>query len=111
PGPAVPPHAIIRSASIQVTSRDPRTEPTSLTIRGQASDNAPTFTTVTTNISSRPGTTAQATWAPAAWTTGQAGAAQRTPDLSAVIDEIVNRPGWTRGNALPLLATGSGRRA
>src|SRR5262249_19819753 len=106
----IPPHAIIKAAWIQFTSRDSRSEVTSLTIRGQAADNATTFNTNTNNISSRPRTTAQATWAPAAWTIGQAGADQRTPDLSALIDEIVSRPGWARGNALAIIVTGTGHR-
>ena len=34
---------------------------------------------------------------------------QRTPNLAAVIQEIVNRPGWS-GNSLVLLISGSGVR-
>jgi hypothetical protein len=36
--------------------------------------------------------------------------AQRTPNLAAVIQQIVNRPGWASGNALALIVTGSGHR-
>jgi PKD repeat protein len=106
----IPAHAIIRSAFIQFSSKDARSEATSLTIRGQAADNAATFTTANGNVSSRPRTTAGVSWAPPAWARGVAGADQRTPDLSAVVDEIVNRPGWTSGNALALIATGTGHR-
>ena len=38
------------------------------------------------------------------------GPAQRSPDIAATIQEVVNRPGWTSGNALALIITGSGRR-
>jgi hypothetical protein len=62
------------------------------------------------NVTSRPRTAAAASWSPAAWTAGQAGADQRTPDLSSVVQEIINRPGWASGNALALIITGSGRR-
>jgi hypothetical protein len=41
---------------------------------------------------------------------GAAGTAQRTADLSAVVQEIVARPGWTSGNALTLIVTGTGKR-
>ena len=110
PALAIPPHAFIRSAFVQFTSRNSRSDATSLTIRGQAADNALAFTTASGNLSTRPRTTAAASWTPAAWTTGTAGLAQRTPDLSAVIDEITNRAGWASGNALALIITGSGHR-
>ena len=37
-------------------------------------------------------------------------AAQRTPDLGAVLQEVVGRPGWVSNNALMIIITGSGRR-
>ena len=50
-------------------------------------------------------------WSPPPWPTeGLAGADQRSPDLSDIIQVIINRPGWERGNALALVITGSGRR-
>ena len=56
-------------------------------------------------------TVAGVDWAPAAWTTvGEAGLDQRTPDLSAVIQEIVDRAGWQASNALAFTITGSGAR-
>jgi hypothetical protein len=53
---------------------------------------------------------ASALWAPPAWAERQQGLAQRTSDLSAVVQEIVNRPGWASGNAISLVITGSGQR-
>jgi hypothetical protein len=44
-------------------------------------------------------------------TVGAAGDAQRTPNLAAVIQEVVSLPGWAPGNALTVIITGSGRRA
>jgi len=77
------------------------TEGTSLTIQAQASDNAPTFTSTASNISSRTKTTASVPWTPAAWNTvGESGPDQRTPNLAAVIQEVVRRPGWASGNAI-----------
>ena len=35
---------------------------------------------------------------------------QRTPDLSALLQEIVDRPGWRSGNAVALILSGAGRR-
>ena len=43
------------------------------------------------------------------WTTVEAaGLDQRTPDLSAILQEIVDRPGWASGHGLVLIMTGSG---
>ena len=35
---------------------------------------------------------------------------QRTPDLKAVVQEVVNSPGWVRGKDLVIVVTGSGHR-
>ena len=50
-------------------------------------------------------------WSPDDWTSSQAaGADQRTPELTTLVQEIVDRPGWSSGNALVLVITGSGTR-
>jgi hypothetical protein len=108
---AIPPGATITAAYLQFQVDETATTSTSLEIRGQAADHAATFTTSTSDISSRPRTTAFATWAPPAWNTvGQAGLDQRTSDLSVILQEIVSRPGWASGNALVIVITGSGKR-
>ncbi len=109
-GITIPRGAAITAAWVQFTADEAHTEATNLTLRGQAVDNAPTFTTTARNISLRTRTTAAAAWSPLAWTANQAGANQRTPDLSGVIQEIVNRSGWASGNALALIVTGTGHR-
>ena len=110
-GITVPPRALITAAYVQFSARSGNTEPTQLTIAGQAADDAATFTIANLDISSRPRTTATASWSPAAWLQSQTGAAQRTTDLSAVIQEIADRPGWASGNALALIVTGTGHRS
>jgi K319L-like, PKD domain len=108
---AIPQGSAIIGAYVQFRVDNPTSGATTLAIRGQASDNAATFTTATANISSRPRTAATATWSPPAWTTvGATGSAQRTADLSLVIQEIVNRAGWSEGHALALIITGQGKR-
>lgn len=107
----VPKGAIITSAHIQFATDETQPDATNVNIRGQASDNAATFTAGTGNISSRPLTTASVSWAPPVWSVLQeAGVNQRTPDLSAVIQEIVNRSGWSLGNALVIRVDGTGHR-
>ena len=102
--------ATISAAYIQFAANSSQSAAASLTIAGQAADNAATFTSSTSNVSTRARTTATVAWAPAAWSSGQAGTAQRTPDLAPVIREIINRPGWASGNALALILTGTGTR-
>jgi hypothetical protein len=109
----VPQGAPITAAYLQFTTDDNDTdsEATDLTIKGEATDNAVTFTSSATNMSSRPRTVASVAWAPPPWlTTGVAGPDQRSPDLSAIIQEIVDRPGWTSTNSLALIISGSGAR-
>src|SRR5439155_6152890 len=110
PGVSIPRGTAITAAYVQFTAKTTDSGTLALTINGEADDNAPTFTTASNGVSTRPRTTASVAWAPNAWTSGQAGADQRTPDLSAVIQEIVNRSGWASGNALALVITGNGTR-
>ena len=78
-----------------------------LTVEGEAVDDAAPFG----SVGSRARTTASVLWSPAPWATvGEAGPNQRTPSLVPIIQEIVNRPGWTSGNALVIVITGSGKR-
>jgi hypothetical protein len=110
-GVTVPRGATIRTAWVQFQVDEATSETTSLTIEGQASDQAATFTSASENISTRPRTNAAVPWSPASWpTVGTAGTAQRTPILTDVIQEIVNRTGWANGNALALIITGTGHR-
>jgi hypothetical protein len=107
----LPQGAVITNAYVQFQADETGSGPAALTIHGQAADNAPAFTTATSNLSSRATTTASVGWAPPDWlTVGAATAAQRTSDLSPILQEIVGRPGWTSGNALALLVTGTAAR-
>jgi K319-like protein len=108
---AIPRGSTIIRAYVQFRVDKTTSTATTLSIRGEANDNAATFTTATANVSSRPRTAATVAWSPPAWTTvGAAGSAQRTADLSPVIQTIVNRAGWSEGHALALIITGQGKR-
>jgi cytochrome c peroxidase len=108
----IPPGASIDRAYIQFSTNEVQRGSTSLLIQGEATNNAPGFTTATGNVSSRARTSAAVPWpAIPAWTmVGESGPDQRTPDIAAVIQEIVSHGSWTRGNALAVILTGSGRR-
>ncbi len=107
----VPPGATIANAYVQFQVDEVNTGVTSLAIQGEATDNALTFSSGSGNISSRPRTGALVTWDPVPWTnTGDAGVDQQTPNIRSVLQEIVNRPGWTMGNSLVIIITGTGER-
>lgn len=107
----VPQGATISNAYIQFQCDETNSGSTSLTIRGQAVDDATGFSTSDYDISSRTTTTTAVFWSPPAWNSvGEAGASQKTPALSAIIQEIINRPGWVPGNDIVIIVTGTGTR-
>lgn len=64
------------------------------------------------NSDGRVGTTASTTWTPAAWTDGDSGANTRV-DVTAIVQEIVDRAGWTVDNDMTFAVqyvSGAGRR-
>ncbi len=110
-GLTIPQGATITAAYIQFTVDETDSGTTSLTIRGQDADDAASFSWWSYDISSRATTSASASWSPAAWNSvGEAGSDQRTPDLSAIIQEIVDRGGWSSGNDLAIIVSGTGER-
>ncbi len=68
-GVSVPNGATITNAYVQFQVDEVNSGATSLSIQGEASDNALTFTRTTANISSRPRTSAAVAWAPSPWST------------------------------------------
>ncbi len=102
----IPQGSTINSAYVQFYSDDvaPGTNATrTFLIQGQAGDNAATFTTATTNISSRSLTATSVGWPTSQWSAAAQGIEQRTPNIAAVVQEIVNRPNWQSGNSLALI--------
>jgi len=113
---AIPQGAIITSAYVQFqvdeTDVPGDNRPGTRFLRGEAVDNAATFTDAAFDISSRPTTSAEASWDWPEWLTeDEEGPDQQTSDISAVIQEIVDRLGWASGNSLVLIITGSGENA
>jgi len=111
-GLGIPQGTTILSASIQFTTDETDSGSTSVTIRGEDEDNADVFSSADDDISDRTLTTASVTWnsIPAWNTVGQSGTNQQTPDLTSIVQEIVNRGGWTSGNAMAFIINGSGER-
>jgi hypothetical protein len=106
----VPPGWVVTAAWLQLRADEPGSAGASLTIEGQASADAAPFVRSDGSLSARPRTAAAVAWSPAAWSAGQAGAAQRSPDLAPVLQEVVDGAGWASGNAIVLIVSGSGAR-
>jgi hypothetical protein len=109
---SIPRGATIRSAYIQFTVDETDDEPTNLIIHGEMSAQASPFSTTAFNISQRERTVDSVIWSniPAWNTENEAGPDQRTPDLSSLIEAIINQPNWEAGNAAGFIISGTGRR-
>jgi len=97
----------IDSAYIRLWAHEGKTaaDVANITIVGEAADNSATFDSVNFNdnflLTDRPQTTAQVAWTVAEdWTIWQS---YKTADISSIVQEIVNRPGWQSGNAMSFI--------
>ena len=99
----IPQGATITSASITFTRQAAGSGSPILVFTGHAVDDTPVFVHESTDagITSRPTTSASVDWSTPAWTTTTI----TTPDLAAIVQEIVDRPGWASGNALGFTIT------
>lgn len=104
--------AVITSAYIEFEVDDTNNQDPAVTIfYGEDTDDAPDFSGSNGDISGRTPTSATVTWSSIPpWS--PISAKYQTPDLAPIIQEIVNRPGWSNGNSIVIVASpGSGRRS
>ncbi len=107
----VPQGSEITNGYIQFTADKTSRNQADLVIQGENSADAAAFTSKSGNLSSRSLISASASWSPVSWVSIEdAGFAQQTSDISAIIQEIVNREDWQQGNHIALLISGSGER-
>lgn len=103
---AIPSGATIHSAYLEFSANASNEQTTNLLIEGEASDDAAPFTAAADNLKNRIATTNTVSWDNVqAWTAGQT---YPTPDISAVVQEIVDRSGWSKGNSMVFRFTGVG---
>ncbi|MDA2922330.1 prepilin-type N-terminal cleavage/methylation domain-containing protein [Patescibacteria group bacterium AH-259-L07] len=99
----------ISNAYIEFTVDETDSGTTNLTFYGEDIDNAPAFSSADGDITNRTRTSASVSWNNVpAWTS--IGQTHQTPGLASIIQEIVNRPGWTGGNAIVIMVDGTGER-
>ncbi len=96
----IPQGAIITNAYLRFRAdeTDFATSQLNIYIAGEDIDDASTFTNAQNNISSRNFTTNQVTWPDGSVPQWNSGSMYNTPDISAVVQEIVDRSGWTNNN-------------
>ena len=100
----VPSGATITNAYIQFTADETDNDATEIVIRAELVDDADAFSYSTNDVSTRAMTTDSVTWNPPAWNTvGAAGTDERTPDISSLVQSVVDNGGWASGNNLVLI--------
>lgn len=103
----------VQNAFLQFTMEGNRmkAKPTELTIRAELSPDAKSFEDEAKNISSRNLTKTSVKWSPKPWDPKQARDKKpRTPDLSQLIQEVIDQEGWQAGSSMVLVITGTGER-
>ncbi|MEM7246682.1 MAG: PKD domain-containing protein [Acidobacteriota bacterium] len=104
----IPQGATVTSAYLEFVVDEADTAPTDVVIRAQAADDAPVFNTLPGDLTSRSLTSAMSPWSIPPWET--IGSVERSPDVSSVVQEVVDRDGWASGNSLAFVITGTGSR-
>jgi len=110
PGITIPAGANILSASIQFTCDATGADPVQLTIFGEDTGNSEAFdAALQYTVTGRTKTAENAVWDVPEWINeGDAGLAQQTVDLAAIVQAIVNRGDWASGNSLSFIMLHSG---
>jgi hypothetical protein len=104
-GVTIPQGAMIHSAVLSVYISGTDYDNPDVIIRGDDTDSAAEFGGASFGISGRPPTTATVNWVAASAT----GAGYRyTADFASVVQEIVDRPGWSSGNAIAVVFEDNG---
>jgi 2',3'-cyclic-nucleotide 2'-phosphodiesterase (5'-nucleotidase family) len=110
----IPANAIIQNAYIQFqVDEDKMNDPCELFVFAENNASPATYTTTSFDISSRTYFNDSTQWLPSAWpasSIGDQGLAQRTPNISSLIDSIMNQSGWTNGNSMAFKIQGTGTR-
>lgn len=95
----IPQGSDITAAHVRFFAKSGVTESVAVKYRAEDIDNSPAFTTGANDFSGRTKTTAEVLDAPAAWTDEEY---NDGPDISAVLQEVIDRAGWAPGNALSI---------
>ena len=107
----IPPGATVTNAYIQFVADEANSNATSLTIFGEKNADPKTFFINSNDISNRAKTNNSVPWNADSWTqVGASGQAQRTPDLSNILNEIIALPDYRLESPFLFIIEGSGYR-
>lgn len=109
---SIPQGAVITNSYVQFTVDEDDDQAGSLNIRVEDVDNSAAFANVDYNVSGRTTVNDSVVWIniPVWSVVGQADSDQKTPDISSLIQSVVNRGGWASGNSLSVIIDGTGER-
>ena len=108
---AIPREAIVRLAYLQFAARTVSVGNAALIIDGEAAADPGRFTNTNGDLSTRVRTMTRVSWSPPDWlATDEADLAQRSPDLSALIQDLLQLPRSVIEQRFVLFITGEGRR-
>ncbi len=96
----IPAGSSINEASINLVAKDNTSGSNSLVFYAQAVGNASVFAATSNNLSSRVRSSVSVGWSPGSWTDGET---YTTPDLSALIQEVVNQSDYQEGNQIVIM--------
>lgn len=97
----LPQGAVIENAYIELVSASTGTSATIVSIYGEDNDNASAFSTSSNNLTSRTQTSANVEWIMPYW--NATGITYQSPNISNIVQEIVDRSGWASGNNINLI--------
>jgi len=98
----IPLGAVINEAHLAFTVDGPYANEIAVQFFGQRSANASTFTS-TDRPSNRPLTNASVSWAISASDVWNLLESRRSPNVAAIVQEIVDLPGWASGNSMAII--------
>lgn len=105
----VPQGAHIANAYIEFEVDEREDEAARFIISGEASNNAVSFVRTRGSLTARTKTQASVAWENVdTWKVTSE--KKQTPDVSAIVQEIVGREGWRSGNAVAFFVSGTGKR-
>ncbi len=103
----IPNGANITNAYIQFNAKESDSDASDLTIKAQLSPNSPPIGTTPNSLSGLTTTIAGVSWQSPAWAFGNI---YSTPNISSVIQELVNLNGFSESSSITILMTGIGSR-
>ena len=101
---AIPTGSTVLSATLTLEASVLNNTYSDFEIRAEANVLPPTYTVAANDISSRSLTVANTSWVPAGWPLDSQNV---SPDLTDIVQEVVNIDGWVTGNPMNFVLVGS----